>query len=108
MSHGSDVPEPGTVRWNRAHYAIWSRRYDKVLAPDLRDIIDGRVPDVHLDDLFPLPPVCEHDWVDMSNVDRGGSIISGVMCAKCRALGPGDLLDTQGNHTSVESDDTVA
>lgn len=29
---------------------------------------------------------CEHDWVDVSNADRGGSVESGEMCKHCRAI----------------------
>lgn len=38
-------------------------------------------------------PTCEHEWVDMTNTHRGGSIESGAMCQNCGLLAPGSVLD---------------
>ncbi len=38
------------------------------------------------DAAVPNSRCCDHDWRDMANADRGGSIVNGSMCRRCGML----------------------
>lgn len=49
-----DAPEPGTARYERALFVLWSGHYDSLTGTQCRDLIDGVTSDHELDRRYPL------------------------------------------------------